>query len=355
MGYGGIDRRVEINILKHIAPYLGIFVALSVVGTEIDHATLTMESGQLVLDYRLSSAEGTIALYHTDDLKKPREVWDVLSLRPISEAMEGLFDLNSFTSSPSEIGFFEFRTTPFLSPDDFVWIQPGSFKLGSPDSEPDRFKDEGPQHRVKIEHGFWLSQYEVTQAEFEKIMGFNPSRNANSMRAPVESVTWFQAVTYCQRLTGQAKESNQLPDGYEYRLPTESEWEYACRAGTETAFSYGGEVKDLSLYGWWADNSGPTPFDVGLLRPNPWGLYDMHGNVFEWCLTEYKAYPDGAELNFKVDYRAIRGGAFICPPYILRSACRFESAPSKSSSWITGFRVALAPVHTLPEDLFQLQ
>ncbi|MBT5709177.1 formylglycine-generating enzyme family protein [Verrucomicrobia bacterium] len=334
---------------------LGLLMTLSTLATEIGQATLKLVEGKLVLDYHLNEAEGLVSLYHSSDLQEPRDVWDFLTLRPITDSREGSFILNTHVSRSSDIGFFEYRTTPFLSDETMVWIQPGSVKLGSPDSESGRFLDEGPQHQVEIEHGYWLSKHEVTQSEFENIMGFNPSRAAGSPKAPVETVTWFEAVTYCQRLTEQARNSNSLPDGYEYRLPTEAEWEYACRAGTETAYSFGDDAKDLSLYGWWSNNSGATPSQVGLLRPNPWGLYDMHGNVFEWCLTEYKAYPGGEIRSLKIDYRAIRSGAFICPLEILRSACRFESAPSKSGSWLTGFRVALAPVHVLPAEIFLSQ
>ena len=327
-------------------------MSFSTLATEIGQATIKLVDGKMVLNYHLSETEGLVSLYHTTDLQKPRDAWEFLSLRPISDSSEGSFDLNSYLARSPHSGFFDYRTNPFHPEESMIWIQPGSFNLGSPESETGRFFDEGPQGQVEIEHGYWLSKYEVTQAEFENIMGFNPSRAAGTPNAPVETVTWFDAITYCQRLSEQAREANRLPDGYEYRLPTEAEWEYACRAGTEGPYSFGDSVDDLSLYGWWSGNSGATPSQVGLLRPNPWGLYDMHGNVFEWCLTEYKAYPGGEVRNLKIDYRAIRSGAFICPPEILRSACRFESAPSKSSSWLTGFRVALAPRHPLPASLF---
>jgi hypothetical protein len=345
---------VQTRKLNYIT-VLGLLMTFSTLAKEIGQATLRLVEGRLILDYQLSETEGLVSLYHTSNLQKPRDLWDFLSLRPIADSKEGSFSLDSYVSSSSDFGFFEFRTIPFLSDETMVWIQPGFFDLGSSDSEIGRFSDEGPQHQVEIEQGYWLSKYEVTQTEFENIMGFNPSRAADAPKAPVENVTWFEAVTYAQRLTEQALESNRLPDGYEYRLPTEAEWEYACRTGTETAYSFGDTVKDLSLYGWWSSNSGSTPSQVGLLRPNSWGLYDMHGNVFEWCHTEYKAYPGGEHLNRKIDYRAIRGGAFYCPSNILRSACRFESAPSKSGSWLTGFRVALAPVHPLPAELFLSQ
>jgi formylglycine-generating enzyme required for sulfatase activity len=345
---------VQTRKLNYITLF-GLLMTFSTLATEIGQATIKLVEGQLVLDYHLSETEGLVSLYHTTDLQKPRDVWEFLSLRPINDLKEGSFSLNPYLSRSSNIGFFEYRTTPLLTEESMVWIQPGSFNLGSPASEIGRYKDEGPQNQVTIEHGYWLSKYEVQQTEFENVMGFNPSRAKGTPKAPVETVTWFEAVTYCQRLTEQARESKRLPDGYEYRLPTEAEWEYACRAGTETAYNFGDNAKDLSLYGWWSNNSGATPSQVGLLRPNPWGLYDMHGNVFEWCLTEYKAYPGGEIRNLRIDYRAVRSGAFICPREIVRSACRFESAPSRSSSWLTGFRVALAPVHPLPEALFLSQ
>ena len=134
------------------------------------------------------------------------------------------------------------------------------------------------------------------------------------------------------------------------RLPTEAEWEYACRAGTENAYSYGDETESLSQHGWWAGNSRGKPEQVGQLKPNPWGFYDIHGNVFEWCLDIYKAYPEGRAYSDTGKLKILRGGAYYCPSNILRSACRAE-AQKPDYRWILGgFRVVLAPPVDQVED-----
>ena len=139
-----------------------------------------------------------------------------------------------------------------------------------------------------------------------------------------------------------AHEILSLP-AYLYRLPTEAEWEYDCRAGTENAYSYGDNKVLLSQYGWWAENSNGQPKPVGRLTTNPWGFYDIHGNLFEWCLDTYRAYPGGTAYSDSGKMKIFRGGAYYCPSSILRSACRAE--PQKPDyRWIFGgFRVVLAP------------
>ena len=145
------------------------------------------------------------------------------------------------------------------------------------------------------------------------------------------------------RMTDSKRSAGLLPKGYVYRLPTEAEWEYACRAGTKGAYSYGDSADKLSEYGWWAGNGGDQPEPVGKLKPNPWGLYDMHGNLFEWCADAYVAYPDGSAFSTSGTMKVLRGGAYYCPSNILRSAFRAE-AQQPDFRWIlAGFRVVLAP------------
>ncbi len=142
-----------------------------------------------------------------------------------------------------------------------VWIRPGTFTMGSPSGEKHRRDWEGPQTKVTISRGFWMSKYEVTQAEYKAVMGNNPSYFKGNNK-PVGKVSWNDAVAYCAKLTEQEKAAGRLPGGYEYRLPTEAEWEYACRAGTTTRFIFGDDESQLGEYAWYASNSSNTTHPV---------------------------------------------------------------------------------------------
>lgn len=241
-------------------------------------------------------------------------------------------------------GFFTLMHMPDSLPKTMMWISAGLFEMGSPEDEPGRYPDEGPLRKVEIPSDFFLSKYEVTQSEFQLVMGTNPSASYHEPNLPVERVSWLEAVEYCARVTRRERDLGKLPPGYAYRLPTEAEWEFACRAGSTKAYGFGDDATLLGDHAWYGDNGGPTPHPVGLKRPNAWGLFDMHGNVFEWCLDEYRPYPGGKSTRPEgstVVYRPSRGGAFYCPPEICRSACRFESAPQSSRSSLRGFRVAI--------------
>jgi formylglycine-generating enzyme required for sulfatase activity len=173
---------------------------------------------------------------------------------------------------------------PWTVPDlglELVPIQPGTFDMGSPPEEPGRQSNED-QHAVALTKPFWIGTYEVTQEEFEKIMGSNPSQ-FKAPRRPVEQVNWEDASLFCYKLTEREKKAGRLPAVYEYRLPTEAEWEYCCRAGSKSAYCFGGDAGSLGMYGWYDGNAGRTTHEVGQRKPNQWGICDMHGNVWEWC------------------------------------------------------------------------
>ena len=220
--------------------------------------------------------------------------------------------------------------------------------MGSPASEANRYNDEGPQHSVTVS-SFYMGKYPVTQKEYQAVMGSNPSR-FNGDNLPVEQVTWFDAVNYCNRLSqkegltpaytinGENVTWNSNASGY--RLPTEAEWEYACRAGTTTAYNTGANISDNT--GWYDTNSGDKTHPVGQKAANAWGLYDMHGNVNEWCWDWFGAYSTGAQTDPKGassgSGRVIRGGGWIDNAKFLRSADRLNAAPSNRRGSI-GFRL----------------
>jgi formylglycine-generating enzyme required for sulfatase activity len=218
---------------------------------------------------------------------------------------------------------------------EMVSIPGGRFLMGSPASEKDRDDDEGPQHEVNVPP-FYMGQYEVTQAQYGAIMGQNPSRFKGADR-PVESVTWDDAQAFCQKLSAKT--------GKNYRLPSEAEWEYACRAGTTTAYSFGNDAAVLGEYAWFYGNSKNQPHPVGQKKPNAFGLYDMHGNVWEWCediyRDSYKGAPtDGsAWVGQNAGDRVCRGGSWINSPGLCRSALRDRNARG-NRLYNLGFRVA---------------
>jgi len=247
-----------------------------------------------------------------------------------------------------------------------VFILPGTFTMGSPASEALRGSDE-VQHVVTITKGFYMGKYLVTQTNYVSVMGSNPSHfNTNSLTCPVEGVSWLDASNYCAVRTAQERAAGLIPTNWVYRLPTESEWEYACRAGTATALFLGS-----TLHSQQANFAGTTEYDstagsisnpsgvylqttvpVGNYAPNGWGLYDMAGNVFEWCQDWYGAYPTGSVTNdpqgpVTGSNRVYRGGGWPSSGYLCRSAQRNSVSPSNKTTsfgfYAIGFRVVLAP------------
>ncbi|MBW3018937.1 SUMF1/EgtB/PvdO family nonheme iron enzyme, partial [Candidatus Woesearchaeota archaeon] len=222
---------------------------------------------------------------------------------------------------------------------EFVLIPVGKFKMGSPSTESDRDTDEGPVHWVIISRPFYMGKYEVTQEQYYAVAKYKPSRFKQE-NGPVERVSWEQADRFCTKLS-------EIKDG-NYRLPTEAEWEYACRAGSEDRFYFGldPEYSQIEKYAWYSENSDSTTHPVGEKKPNSFGLYDMHGNVSEWCWDWYA--PNYYHKTFMIDppgpqngkSRVIRGGSWFHGVRDCRSASRSSCEPVYIRNYV-GFRVVL--------------
>ncbi|HRZ38136.1 MAG TPA: formylglycine-generating enzyme family protein [Candidatus Paceibacterota bacterium] len=199
---------------------------------------------------------------------------------------------------------------------------------------------------VTITRDYWLGRHEVTQAEYSALMGGNPSHFQGDSNCPVEKLNWFEAEAYCAALSERERQAGRLPAGYVYRLPSEAEWEYACRAGSTNLFSFGDNDQAADAHAWTLENSESRSHPVGLKQANAWGLHDMHGNVWEWCLDWFAPYPETpatdpvgpASSKFKV----FRGGGWNQEIQYARSANRFMMSPSNGIHFV-GFRVALGP------------
>ena len=208
---------------------------------------------------------------------------------------------------------------------DMLWCKPGTFMMGSPAGEKGR-KGNETQHEVTLTKGFYLGKYEVTQEQWEKVKGSNPSKFKGAT-LPVETVKWDEVIQFCQQLTQMEKAAGRLPEGWVYTLPTEAQWEYACRSGTTTAYSFGDTITPKQA-NYYEGKVGKTT-SVDTYPANPWGFHDMHGNVWEWCSDRKGDYPDGSATDpvgpSDGASRIIRGGSWI---YTigrgLRSAGRFS-------------------------------
>ena len=245
-----------------------------------------------------------------------------------------------------------------------VRIEPGSFQMGTTKEQIDQllrlfpdskwFDDEQPQHPVKITRPFFLGTHPVTQGQYQAIMGSNPSHFKGSDELPVETVSWLDAVNFCNKMSEKDKRTpfyringTDVADvgGNGYRLPSEAEWEYACRAGMAGLFPWGDDIGKQGEHAWFTDNSDGKTHPVGQKRPNAWNLYDMLGNVWEWCADWYDekyyaslpaADPPGPP---RASFRVIRGGSWLHVARFVRPAYRNHLVPSNRYRYL-GFRVA---------------
>jgi formylglycine-generating enzyme required for sulfatase activity len=224
----------------------------------------------------------------------------------------------------------------------FVWIPPGSFMMGSPKEEKGRRDNESPQHKVTLTKGFYMGVYTVTQEQWTAVMGNNPSAFKGEKNLPVENVSWKD----CQEFVKKLREK----DGKPYRLPTEAEWEYCCRAGTKIPYHFGNTIsKNQALFGHfidlgegiiyaWPEHQMP----VGRYPANAWGLYDMHGNVWQWCQDYYGEYSQADLIDpvgpLNGDEIILRGGGWFTAPENCRSAFRFRGG-FRDRSGLCGLRV----------------
>ncbi|HEY2252931.1 MAG TPA: formylglycine-generating enzyme family protein, partial [Planctomycetaceae bacterium] len=243
----------------------------------------------------------------------------------------------------------------------FVWCPPGKFVMGSPQDEPVRFDSEN-QVDVVLTRGFWIGRYEVTQGEWAQLKtpllwkGQEYVKEGDDF--PATYLSWENAMAFCRKLTRQERAAGRLPPGSHYTIPTEAQWEYACRAGTTTRFCFGDDEQLLKDYAWFrevvAGLDERYAHAVGQKKPNPWGIHDMYGNVSEWCRDGWqKKLPGGTDPCAvpSDDIRVIRGGHIHFPGVVCKSAYRDgERARDRANMFGgPGLRVVLCPVETKPE------
>ncbi|MCW1921149.1 SUMF1/EgtB/PvdO family nonheme iron enzyme [Luteolibacter arcticus] len=291
--------------------------------------------------------------------------------RPASETLERL---------EREVAVLASEGKNFTTGDqiDLVWCRAGTFTMGSPDTDPER-RDEGEiPHQVTLSTGFWIGKREVSQGEWKTVMNSNPSEyDELGAQHPIERIDWHQAMDFCRKLTDRERARGSLPAGWEYSLPTEAQWEYACRAGGQSVYCYGDEPGELHAYGNFRDLSNakvfppdpqnpadlaqddgqPVTSPVGRYQANRWGIHDMHGNVREWCRDRLvpqnqKHFKPGDvvppdPLGDNGNGREIRGGSWKSHPRDCRSARGFAQAATSSTPDV-GMRVVLTRIREAP-------
>jgi formylglycine-generating enzyme required for sulfatase activity len=225
---------------------------------------------------------------------------------------------------------FKTHLVPSAGSLEMIWVEPGKFMMGDP----------AQQHQVTLTKGFYLGRFEVTQAQWQRVMGgSNPSKFKGANR-PVEMVSWTDVTSFCRKLTFLESQAGRMPVGWFYALPTEAQWEYACRAGTTTAYSWGDTIAETKAN--YFDSGFEQTKEVGQYSPNLWGFYDMHGNVWEWCADRHGDYPKGEVTDptgpSSGGSRVLRGGCWVNTGSDLRSADRNDDIPGTSYDGL-GFRV----------------
>ena len=340
-----------------------------------------LESDVFLIPVRLEDCEVPESLrefhwanaYEDDGLQKLLQAirWGIENQRAALEASEA----GQVKSVEEEKAWIE-PTTGL----EFVWIPPGRFMMGATEKDKtyliqekrDWYQYETPRHEVQITQGFWLGKYPVTQAQWLAVIGQNPSYfneqkvGKDWRNHPVEQVSWDDAQAFLKKLNATHPSPSQEGNsgtpllggdggGLVFRLPSEAEWEYACRAGSETLFCFGDDVKRLKDYAWYDANSNRQTHPVGQLQPNVWGLYDMHGNVWEWCADAWHENYTGApkdgqaweetENNNKRLSRLLRGGSWVNLPVYVRSAYRSLITPA-SHYFNIGLRLVVVGART---------
>ena len=242
----------------------------------------------------------------------------------------------------------------------FVLIPPGEFLMGSPPDPRYSFKQQA-QSPVTITKGFWMSVLVVNQSQWKELLHTERWSDRHWGRDhdhfPANLISHQEAVQFCQHLTDAERTEELIADSQKYRLPTEAEWEFACRAGTQTKYSFGDDLSLLDDFGWYEGNTGHAseqryhPRVAGLKKCNPWGLFDMHGNVWEWCLDLHQSsLPSGSdpcilETNKMDPRRLLRGGSWTASAGNCLSAFRGFDSDNQSGRWLNGMRVVLARIH----------
>ncbi|MBL8616769.1 MAG: formylglycine-generating enzyme family protein [Deltaproteobacteria bacterium] len=247
---------------------------------------------------------------------------------------------------------FDVKTSIAEATQRFRWVNPGRFMIGSPESEEGRHSDEGPQHEVTLSHGYWMADTPVTQGLYLAVMGENPSKFVDppDLRRPVEQVSWDKSVAFVRRLSGLLPSG--ASDGLAIQLPSEAQWERACRAGTDTA-TYAPAGKGLDDIAWTAANAMRSTHTVGQHLPNAWGLFDTLGNVWEWCADLRRSldepYPGGPRndpIGKAGQERAFRGGSWGDLARHARAGARDALGPSDRTRYL-GLRLARVRAHQL--------
>jgi formylglycine-generating enzyme required for sulfatase activity len=312
---------------------------------------LQFSAGQPTLS--LTGTVGTVYSIQYATGVSPTKLWVDRTLLQAKGAINVWSDPSAPTPNQR---FYRAVSVPAPADTNLVFIQPGTFTMGSPTNEVDRSDWEGPQTVVTISRGYWIGKYAVTQGDYLAVMGSNPSYfstnngSAEDLSLPVEMVTWFDATAYCTALTERERLAGRIATNSVYRLPTEAEWEYACRAGTSTRFSYGDDPGYTSLgnYAWYLNSGYGGTHPVGQKLPNRWGLYDVHGNVFEWCQDGWSNnLPGGIAIDPQSSpgpayVHVVRGGSFGSYNAWCRSAFRYYFDYSGFKDHDVGFRVVLA-------------